>query len=200
MNIQKPRFTPGCCGQEGESEGELLRLRTWCNFTCEDMFDPGPNPLAAGGYYGKVYHCRFSQGNGTSFIVNFLPAHAVICGPAAASGPIPITYYNTNSQPSAIKHEGMDIQYTHCGYRGVGGRGEKSLMRLPQGGLRAKGKGRAKVVLCPRSGRDPQVDIPGPNSHDWRGFFHCRYGVLAWMRLATGQGRCPPLLGPDTEQ
>ena len=46
----------------------------------------------------------------------------------------------------------------------------------------------------------PQVDILRPNSRRQRALHHHRYGLSAWMHLANGKGRCPPLCGPDTEQ
>ena len=44
----------------------------------------------------------------------------------------------------------------------------------------------------------PQADILGPKRHHRGGFPHRRYG--AWTHLANGEGRCPPLCGPATEQ
>ena len=99
-----------------------------------------------------------------------------------------------------MPREGMDARYTHHGPRGEGGAGVgEHMMRSPQGGLSA-GNGRLKVVACPRRGSDPQVDIPGPKSRRLGGFPHRRYGVSAWTHLANGEGCCPPLCGPDTEQ
>ena len=43
------------------------------------------------------------------------------------------------------------------------------------------------------------VDIPEPNSCCCGRFLH-RPGVSAWSYLATGEGRCPPLCGPNTDK
>ena len=44
-----------------------------------------------------------------------------------------------------------------------------------------------------------KVDILQPNSRPGRGLLHCRHRGSTWMHLANGEGRCPPLCGPNTE-
>ena len=95
--------------------------------------------------------------------------------------------------PRATRGNGPTIRTLRTrGGLGLGGQ----MMRSPQGGLSA-GKGRSNYVMWPRWGKvTPQVDILRPKSYCGAGFPHCRYVVSAWMHLAHGEGRCPPLCGP----
>ena len=45
----------------------------------------------------------------------------------------------------------------------------------------------------------PAPDL-GPKSCCCGGIPHRRYGPSLWTHLANGEGSCPPLCGPDTEQ
>ena len=97
----------------------------------------GPDPLATGARYRKVYHCHSSQGNSTNLIMIFLPMHAGICGPAEASGRTHITDHNTNPHLSPwVAHVLLTMEW------GWGGGGQDAL-----GGL-SVGKGRSKVVYA----------------------------------------------------
>ena len=72
------------------------------------------------------------------------------------------------------------------------------MMRSPQGGLRA---GKDRRLLCAPVGEvTPQVGIPGLKSCRCGRVPHRWYEVSTWTDLANGEGSCPPLCGPDTEQ
>ena len=94
-----------------------------------------------------------------------------------------------------MPHEGMDTLHTPRtqGRTGGGGGGGQDALATRR---TERGKGRAEGRCAPVGGVTLQVDIPGPKSRRWGGVLNRRCGVP----LANGEGSCPPLCGPDTEQ
>ena len=70
-------------------------------------------------------HVTFFWGGGRGSPPVLPPAHAGRCGSRCASrSKWPNLHYNTNPHRSPrvahMSRKGMDIQYTHCGHRGIG--------------------------------------------------------------------------------
>ena len=107
---------------------------------------PGPDPWAAGGATARCAANALAKVINTRWIMKSVPAHAVgYVGPQKHL--LPQHQCPPLPRVAHVPCKGMGVRYVHYGTGGMGAVGR--MVRSPQGGLSA-GKGRLKVILCPR--------------------------------------------------
>ena len=182
-------------GGGGDRSGPFSRPCKWGDGSC----DGSPGTVRRGSGWGGWYDTRVCFGLERAAPIGPSPFAALPLDPLPPSAVVPIGL----SPPCALPPPPWPIL--------------PSLLTLPfpwsavptqppdfpcfdalatRGG-RSTGMDRRKVVMCPRGGSDPQVDILGPKSRRWGRVPHSRrMGVFAWTPRANGEGSCPPLCGP----
>ena len=162
--------------------------------------EPQSRPLAAGGRYGKVFHCRSSQGNSTIVITDFLFAHAGICGPAAASAKT-IPYILQHQPPltascganitqgtrgwTHVTHLTVGGAHTGCGWGGGSAGGVDCVCRTEGRARRKEGQ----RLLCDPARRHPRAPKPPLERIS---------PPLAWDVRAMARAVVLLCIGPDT--